>query len=102
MMGSFVLDPGERQRRAIDGVETLKEQNKASIAEVYDLYQYYTGECPPKDVIAFELMVQFVERCLEDARDPTPFRQAAIHIACGCSVEGKSNAPTSGSKTWRV
>lgn len=48
---------------------------------------------PLEPLFCFDLMTQFIDRCIEDGKDPTPFRHAAIYIACGCSVDGKSNAP---------
>lgn len=49
----------------------------------------------PVDCFAsFDLLLQFIERCIEDGKDAALFRNAATYIACGCSVDGKSNAPT--------
>jgi hypothetical protein len=53
----------------------------------------YFQHKPADRFIAFDLMIQFIDRCIADGKDPTPFRNAAIYIACGCSVDGKSNAP---------
>jgi hypothetical protein len=47
----------------------------------------------PTEFQAFDLMLQFVERCIEDGKDPQTFRNAAIFLACRCSVNGKSMAP---------
>lgn len=66
--------------------------------EDQELHQWI-GSQPNQNFVAFDIMIQFIERCIEDGKDPTPFREAAIYIATGCSVDGKSNAPTaSGSR----
>jgi hypothetical protein len=72
-------------------------QNESDI----ELYKEINRQPSTKAVIAFELMIQFIERCREDGKNPFPYQNAAIHIACGCSIDGKSNAPTAdGGRVW--
>lgn len=54
----------------------------------------YASRKPTDQFVCFDLMLQFIERCIEDKKDPTPYRETAIYIACGCSVDGKSNSPS--------
>jgi hypothetical protein len=98
-MGSFALDPNERAKRLHDGLSTLSDQTKSSANDVItdeDIELYLDIQHSlSSSVIAFELMIQFIERCIEDKKDPTLFRNAVSYIACGCSMDGKSNAPAS-------
>lgn len=57
-----------------------------------EVRQYFQHK-PQDSVICFDLLIQFVDRCKKDNKDATLFRNAATYIACGCSVDGKSNSP---------
>ena len=61
---------------------------------------HWIGDQPSRSVVAYELMVQFAERCREDGKDAGPFQRAATYIACGCSIDGESNSPTASGGRW--
>ena len=84
---SFVIDFGERQRRIAEGIESLKEQDKASAEQVHP--EVKAIETPTSS--AFELLCDFAVRCIEERKNPYKFRQAAIRIACGINMDGNTS-----------
>jgi hypothetical protein len=82
-------------------VKIMPEDEQAIIQQEQDqALREYVASKPAEWVVAWELMLQFIDRCIEDGKDATSFRNAVTYIACGCSVDGKSNAPAASGGRW--